>query len=178
MRASLSNRTKLICGILFTFAVMALLVLGSRNDTSVDTSACFLGFTNVPGKGRCAMFAITNTSGRRIGLCVDSFDESLSGAWSRRALASGSQLTPQAHTWLSSFVGWKDCLRPDEGFVFGVPSPTANAAWRIRFTAQEQEALADRAREWIGEGAAHSIVLNGRVFSGRRYTFLSPEVAP
>jgi len=191
MRAHFITRSRWIGAAVLAFALIAVLVLLSGIFTgdapAQDATATFLGFTNVTAKGRCAMFAITNTSGPNLALLVDSFDESNSGAWTNRALMSGATLTPQAHRWLSSFTGWRETLSAGDGFVFYVASPTTNAPWRIRFIAQQRDP-SDSWRNIFGTATPNSTVLFAgrsnlgrrffryRVFRGRRYTFTSPEV--
>jgi hypothetical protein len=193
MRTPFSKQTKWIGAAMFALAIVGFLALLSGSlayrPTSRDASVTFLGYTNVTGKGRCVIFSITNTSRPRIALLLDSFEEDLAGSWTRRPLTlpSGMHITPEAHAWMSSFVGWKENLASGDGFIFHVAAPTTNAPWRIRFIAQQRDGW-DRWRGMVGMTRPNSIVLfdkpsdpnrrffGHRVFSGRRYTFLSPEV--
>jgi hypothetical protein len=81
--AKVLNRPRRSGGALLALVLIGILAVITgvpvRSSPAQDATATFLGFTNVTGKGRCAMFAITNASGPCLGLLVDSFEESASG---------------------------------------------------------------------------------------------------
>jgi hypothetical protein len=85
MPTFISKRTKWIGSFLLFISGIAVLVTlsggSSGRAASRDVSVTLLGFTNGAGGGRCAVLTITNTSNRRVALMVDSFEESVSGAW-------------------------------------------------------------------------------------------------
>src|SRR5438105_1986598 len=150
--------------LIFCSAVAAVTLLwlvvagrGIRPVSSQRASVTFLGFTNVPANGRCAIFSLTNASSVLNGFLVDSFEESISGVWARRGLTNGTGLTSQAHAWLSGFLGWQDSLEPGKTAVFCVPRPVSNGSWRVCFICQEREPK-DAWRSFWGTGTPSSAV--------------------
>jgi hypothetical protein len=189
------------------FLIVILAPRGPWTPAFPTASVSFVGFTNLPGKGRCAMFCFTNASTTQIALTVDSFDEEIAGDWVNRRLTTNLgnnniQSINRSASWLKGFAGFQDSLPPRASFVFCVPPPSfvgwqdlgpdegasfyiPSPVWRVRFLCQAREPK-DAFREFFGTATPNSTLFPNKpnaffhyqVFSGTRAIILSPEVRP
>src|SRR4051812_38733274 len=124
-----SKRAILVSGLAAIVVAVLFLVIAvhtGRPTNSPSASVSFLGFTNVPSKGRYAVLSITNASTVPNGFLVDSFEESINGVWTRRGLTNAAGLTSQARQWLRGYLGWQDSLAPGRSAVIYVPMPVTD----------------------------------------------------
>jgi hypothetical protein len=131
------------------------------------------------------MLSVSNGSSFWTSFLVDSFEESAGDNWNRCPLTNAAGLTTQGLNWLVGFRGWKQFLEPGRSFTTCVPLPTTNASWRVRFICQER-ANGDGWRTLWGTATPTSTVFlvnanrnfsRYQVFSGTRYSIVSPEVS-
>jgi hypothetical protein len=188
---------------LLAFAAAALLavclIILLRRDSGSDTSQVptgaslrFLGFTNLAAQGDVAVFLVTNTGPECVSFDPDAFEYSESGVWITNSLRN--QYRDGWLYWYHDTNGsvvlgtWYDfggILEPGTSARIGAPLLATNTPWRLHFYCVEE---ADGVQGVVDRGhalAMHtaSVVTNGmarnqRIFSGKRYYLISPNLRP
>jgi hypothetical protein len=152
----------------------------------------FQGLTNVPAKGRYAVFSVTNAGPSRTAFDPDGLEYRDSQAWVTNSLRN-----KRLDEWLYWYhdakgivrVGnWYDFggdLKPGASAAFAAPVMVTNAPWRLYFYCVEQatsvQGLVDRTGDLVQHAASfitNSAVGSQTTFSGRRYYLVSPEISP
>ena len=170
------KRLIVVAGVILAVIVGLVLLLRGKPTAPLpspdqDAKVLLVGFTNIPPKGRFAMFTFTNGTQRPIVVTADAVEEFVSGAWRR------SELRGRARRWIAAWVGFREYFRPGEGCVFFVPPPVTNVSWKVVLHCQERAPIIDAGRDAVRHitdtnAAAHQ----DQVFSGRKYVVITPQV--
>jgi hypothetical protein len=166
----------LACALLVVIATRLLRRSGStEQQTPQGVTAISLGVTNAENGRRFAIFQLTNGTRTEVGFLIEAFEQLAPGEsnqWTRTTLRGAGR------SWINEWSGaLKNMLAPGSTYTFAAPPPVTNAAWRIVFRCFERQALRDRSRELV-LGFTNSSARNDRVFSGRNYQVITPDVAP
>ena len=185
------------------FAAVALLaiclVFLLRRDPGSDTSQVptgasltFLGFTNLSVQGDIAVFLVTNAGPECVSFDPDAFEYSESGVWITNSLRNQRRdrwlywyHDPNGRVILGSWYDFGGLLEPGASALIGAPVLVTNTPWRLHFYCVEEatgvEGVVDRGHALAMHTA--SVVTNGmarnqRIFSGKRYHLISPNLQP
>jgi hypothetical protein len=168
---------KRIFALALALAVTTLWVLcGShvwRGVSHTGASLLWLGSTNVLSKGHFAILCLTNPTSVDVILIPDRIEWLASGTW------TNAPLTGSGQGQLLNWIGFRnDSLRPGAGFVFLVPPPYTNTLWRVCFQCQERDPVDDTVAEFENNLTdSNAAVHQTRIFSGRAYDAISPEIS-
>jgi hypothetical protein len=170
-------RKTVLLALLFVGAIAAVATMLRRPaDSGADApqrnlTVLSLGVTNDAAGRAFAQFQLTNSTRGEVGIFVEAIDQLSSNEWDRTLLQGPSR------SWINEWVGErKNILSPSGTYTFAAPAPVTNAAWRIVFRCVERQTVRDRSRELM-IGFTNSSARNDRMFSGRSYHLITPEVA-
>lgn len=151
----------------------------------------FVGLTNVPSRGRFAVFIVTNAGPERVAFDPDALEYRVPQGWATNSLRNQTRRDwlcwhqdPAGGLKLGKWDDFGSDLRSGMSVRFGAPVTITDAVWRLDFYCVEQATGVQGFRDRVGDLVQRtvSVITNGvardeTTFTGRRYHLLSPEIS-